>query len=165
MVELWDLYDEDRVLLNKKHIRGIPVPKGEYHIVVDVWTINKGSKILITQRHPDKPFGLLWECTGGSITVGENNKMGALRELMEEIGISVNADELIPIHSIRLNDRFVDTYITIQDICLEDLKLQPEEVVDAKFVSYAELNEMLENGLIVPKERFRIYQKEFESYI
>lgn len=165
MAELWDLYDEDRMLLNKKHIRGIPVPKGAYHIVVDVWTINKGGKILITQRHPDKPFGLLWECTGGSITVGENNKMGALRELSEEIGIDVNADELIPIHSIRLNDRFVDTYITIQDICLKDLKLQVEEVVDAKFVSYAELNEMWEKGLVVPKERFKIYQKEFESYI
>jgi len=165
MAELWDLYDEDRVLLNKKHTRGIPLPKGAYHIVVDVWTINKDRKILITQRHQDKLFGLLWQCTGGSITVGENNKMGALRELSEEIGIEANADELIPIHSIRLNDRFVDTYITIQDVCLEDLKLQAEEVVDAKFVSYAELNKMWEKGLIVPKERFRIYQKEFESYI
>ena len=24
MIELWDLYDENRVLLNKKHVRGVP---------------------------------------------------------------------------------------------------------------------------------------------
>lgn len=164
MNELWDLYDDNRVLLNKKHIRGVPVPIGEYHIVVDVWTINKDKKVLITQRHPDKPFGLLWECTGGSIIAGEDSKLGALRELSEEVGINTNTDELIPIHSIRLHDRFVDTYITIQDVYLADLNLQAEEVVDAKFVSFIELNEMWENGLVVPKERFNIYRKEIESY-
>lgn len=44
MTELWDLYTENRISLNKKHVRGIPISKGEYHIVVDIWTINK-SKI------------------------------------------------------------------------------------------------------------------------
>ena len=164
MIELWDLYDENRVLLNKKHVRGVPILKGTYHIVVDVWTINMDKKVLITQRHQCKPFGLLWECTGGSIITGEDSKLGAQRELSEEVGIIANTDEFIPIHSIRIHDRFVDTYITIQDVCLDDLKLQAEEVVDAKFVSYTELNEMWENGLVVPKERFNIYRKEIESY-
>jgi ribonuclease BN (tRNA processing enzyme) len=35
MIELWDLYDENRKLLNKTHVRGVPLSKGEYPIVVD----------------------------------------------------------------------------------------------------------------------------------
>jgi len=165
MGEMWDLYDQNRELLNKKHARGVPVPRGAYHIVIDVWTINNDSKILITQRHPDKPFGLLWECSGGSIIMGEDSRSGALRELSEEVGIQAKAEELILIHSIRLNDRFVDTYITKRDVSLEELKLQAEEVVDAKFVSFVELNNMWEDGAIVPKERFEKYRQEIETYL
>ncbi len=43
----------------------------EYHIVTDIWTINLEGKLLLTQRHPDKTFGLWWECTGGSAKVGK----------------------------------------------------------------------------------------------
>lgn len=165
MYELWDLYDENRNSLNKKHVRGVPVPKGEYHIVTGVWTISKEGNVLITQRHPDKPFGLLWECTGGSVISGEDSITGALRELSEEVGISVNADELTLINSIRMKDRFVDTYITVQNVYLEDLTLQAEEVVDARFVPFGELYEMWKNGLVVPRERFGIYQKQIKEYI
>lgn len=54
MSELWDLYDKYRKPLNKIHTRGVPLSKGEYHIVVDIWTINKDGKILIDKRHPNK---------------------------------------------------------------------------------------------------------------
>jgi len=165
MVEIWDLYDENYTLLNKKHIRGVPIPIGEYHIVVNVWIINKDGKILLTKRHPDKPFGLLWECTGGSVIEGEDSVIGALRELNEEVGLKVKAEDLVPIHNIRLSDRFVDTYITIQDIKLENLILQAEEVIDAKLVSIEELNHMWKKGEVVPKERYKMYQKELMGYI
>jgi isopentenyldiphosphate isomerase len=164
MQELWDLYDENRKLLNRKHLRGVPVPKNTYHLVVDIWTVNKEGQVLITQRHPDKPFGLRWECTGGSVIAGENNITGALRELFEEVGIKATAGELKIIHSIRIKDRFVDTYITIQDVHLGDLKLQAEEVVDARFVTFEELSEMWKEGLIVPKERFDMYRRRIEAY-
>lgn len=164
-MELWDLYNENRVMLNKTHIRGMPISEGEYHIVVDIWTINNKGKILITQRHPDKPFGLLWECTGGSIISGEHSKVGALRELSEEVGISAKMEQLVLIHTVRLNDRFVDTYITRQDVKLDDLELQAEEVVDAKFVSFEELNEMWKKGLIVSRHRFKLYQNDIINFI
>lgn len=165
MGELWDLYDENRRLLNKIHTRGVPVPAGEYHIVVNIWTINMEGNILITQRHPDKSFGMFWECTGGSVTAGEDSISGALRELSEEVGIYAKAEELTLINSICLKDRFVDTYITMQDVHLEELKLQPEEVINARFVTYQELIKMWESKLVIPKERFETYRNQIKKVV
>ena len=77
-MELWDVYDENRKMTGKTHERGVPLGPGEYHIIADVWTVNQRSEILLTRRHPDKPYGLLWECTGGSVLTGENSVEGAL---------------------------------------------------------------------------------------
>ncbi|HWT27752.1 MAG TPA: NUDIX domain-containing protein, partial [Mobilitalea sp.] len=113
----------------------------------------------------DKSFGLFWECTGGSVTAGEDSITGALRELSEEVGITTTADDLTLINSICLKDRFVDTYITVQNVQLEDLKLQKEEVVNAKFVTYEELMTMWDNKLVIPKERFMNYRNEIKKVI
>lgn len=164
-MELWDLYDKDRLKLGKTHERGKPITEGEYHIVADVWSINKEGMILITQRHPDKPYGLLWECSGGSITVGETSLVGAARELKEEVGLDVKADELELLHTIRLSDRFVDTYITCQDFKIKDLELQEEEVVDARFVTFDEMIAMWSDGLVVPRQRIRMYSTRIKDYI
>lgn len=164
-MELWDLYDENRKPLKKTHVRGMPMPEGAYHMVSDVWTVTKDGKVLITQRHPDKPYGLLWECNGGSVVAGETGIEGALRELLEEVGIRADAEQLVFLESVKAKERFVDTYITRQDIELDDLTLQPEEVVDARLVSFEELNKMWEQGLIVPRERFRLYRDKIEKFI
>ena len=80
-MELWDVYDKNRNKTGKTHVRGVPMAEGEYHIVTDIWTINLEGKLLLTQRHPDKTFGLWWECTGGSAKVGESSLESVLREL------------------------------------------------------------------------------------
>lgn len=164
-MELWDLYDENRNPLNRTHVRGVPMPEGTYHMVSDIWTVTNEGKVLITQRHPDKRYGLLWECNGGSVQAGETGLEGALRELAEEVGIKTTGDHLVFLHTIRLVERFVDTYITRQDIRLEDLVLQKEEVVDARLVSFEELSAMWEQGLVVPRERFRIYREKIKAFI
>ena len=94
-----------------------------------------------------------------------NSVEGALRELSEEVGIHASKEELHLIHSICLKERFVDTYITRQKVNLEDLKLQAEEVVDAKFVVFDELMEMWRQGIVVPKSRFLLYKDKIESFI
>lgn len=164
-MELWDIYDKNRNPVEKTHVRGVPLEVGEYHLVSDVWTVNYQSEILLTQRHPNKPYGLLWECTGGSVLAGETSLQGALRELSEEAGITASEKELHLIHTICLKERFVDTYITRQDVAKEDLKLQAEEVVDAKFVKFEELAEMWRQGIVVPKSRFLLYKDKIEEFI
>lgn len=164
MNELWDLYDEDRRPLNKTHVRGIPLSEGEYHIVVDIWTINRDGKILIDKRHPNKKFGGFWECTSGSVIVGEDSVTGALRELEEELGIKSTSEELVLIQSILLKDSFVDTYVVNKDISIDSLVLQAEEVVEAKYVTLNELDDLCLNNKIVMKEGYKMYRDKIALY-
>ncbi|MGL4623314.1 MAG: NUDIX domain-containing protein, partial [Culicoidibacterales bacterium] len=128
-------------------------------------TINHENQILITKRHFAKKHGGLWECSGGAAQRGENSITSALRELSEETGIHIQSDELVLLHSQKIIERFVDTYITKQTITLADIILQKEEVIDARFVTFAELVSLWENGLLVPRERFGIYKNRIAQFI
>ncbi|MDK2964879.1 MULTISPECIES: NUDIX domain-containing protein [Lacrimispora] len=164
-MELWDIYDENRAATGRTHVRGVPLGKGEYHLVADIWTVNQKNLILLTRRHPDKPYGLMWECSGGSVLAGETSAEGALRELLEETGIHADKEDLKLIHSIRQKERFVDTYITRQDITIEDVKLQKEEVVDARLVTFNELLDLWKQEVVVPKSRFLLYKDSIREFI
>lgn len=161
MIEFWDAYDENRSLLDHKLIRGNPIPNGEYHLVVNIFIVTENGEILVTRRHPDKPFPLFWECTGGSVTAGEDSITGAIREVEEEIGLSLSAEKFKLVKSERRHNDFLDTYLVITDIDLTELKLQDEEVIDAKLVSYEEYKNMHIQGFLVPNLDY--FYKIYES--
>ena len=93
-MELWDLYNERRELTGRSQIRGEAVPDGYYHLVVHIWIRNRKGEYLISQRSADRPtHPLKWECVGGSVLKGEDSLRGALREVKEEVGISLPRDE------------------------------------------------------------------------
>jgi 8-oxo-dGTP diphosphatase len=169
LVELWDLVDENRKPTGKLHARGVGLPPGEYHIVVEIFTINQDGKILLTQRDPAKTYPLLWESTGGSITAGETSAIGALRELEEETGLKATEEELVKLGEQKTHSYFRDSYMwkSPQLLTLENLSLQPGEVCGAKFVSLKEFEQMHIKGLIVPSlwERYKRYQNELDQAI
>ena len=86
MAELWDLYDSSRKKTGVAVERGQTIPEGSYHLVVSVWIMNSKGEFLLSQRHPDKPYPLYWECTGGSVLAGESSLEGPVREVREELG-------------------------------------------------------------------------------
>ena len=53
-------------------------------------------------------------------------------------------------------DRFVDTYVTVQDVRREDLCLQKEEVVDAMFVTFEEVCQLWAQGKCFPGSGFPV---------
>ena len=160
-MEIWDLVDGSRNQIGKLHTRGEDTLPGEYHIVVEILTINCDGKILVTQRDLGKTYPLLWECTGGSINAGESSLQGAIRELHEETGLSVKAEELHFLGEIKRKNYFLDSYVwkSDQNIEISDLNLQAGEVCDAKLVTFKELEEMNGLGEVVPPvwERWGIY--------
>ena len=93
-MEIWDLYDENRRLTVRNHIRGQVIPAGYYHLVVHVWIQNSRGEYLISQRAASRPtFPLKWECVGGSVVKGEDSLIGALRETMEEVGVDLRPED------------------------------------------------------------------------
>lgn len=111
-MKLWDLFDENRQKLNRTHCRDKNMQIGEYHVVVEVWTINNKAEILLTLRHQNKKdYPNFWENTGGSVLAGETRKEGAVRELMEETGIEIKAEELIFLGTKKDKNVFYNTYM------------------------------------------------------
>ncbi len=162
MAEYWDLYDSSRKPLGKLHQRGVEIPEGEYHLVVEIWTRDDAGRFLISRRHPDKPWGLFWECTGGSVVAGEDSLTGAQRELEEELGIHVETSELQYVFT-SINVRNTNSIYDVYEVCwngdVSELTLQEGEVIDAKWVDYDELCALYDQGEFVPqlsyfKERF-----------
>ena len=146
MTEYFDLYSADRRSLGRKIQRGAPIPKGEYHIVVQIMTINSNGEILLTQRVPEKTSGGRWECSGGCAISGETSRTAAVRELFEETGIRTSADEIELEWSITTDSMLRDFYIVNKNVALESIRLQAAEVCAAKWVSLERLEEMVQSG-------------------
>lgn len=144
-MEYWDLYDKDRKPLGRIHLRGDNFEDGEYYICCEIWVINPEGKLLITKRHPNKKAGNLWEFVGGGTLAGEDTKQSAVRELFEETGIKISESELKLLATNAHKNYFQDIYIVESDASIESVVLQPEETVDAKWVSFEEIEKMIAN--------------------
>lgn len=142
MMEYFDLYTADRRPLNRQIQRGAPIPRGEYHIVVQIMTVNNNGEVLLTQRVPSKTSGGKWECSGGCAITGETSSEAACRELLEETGIKAFPEEIELEWSFTTDSMLRDFYVVNKDVPLTELRLQSTEVCAAKWVSLARLEEM-----------------------
>lgn len=64
--------------------------------VVAVALVDADGRILLQQRPPGKSLAGLWEFPGGKIEPGETPEAALIRELAEELGISVSTACLAP---------------------------------------------------------------------
>ena len=65
-------------------------------IVCAAITVHNG-KILITQRPHDKQLGGFWEFPGGKLEEGETPEAALVRELREELDISIEVDRIFEV--------------------------------------------------------------------
>ena len=81
------------------------------------------------------------------------------------MGVAVDPAELKLLNTIRIKDRFVDTYAVVRDLEVKDLTLQAEEVIDAKFVDFTELTQIWQDNNLVPRERFLQYRDVLRNFV
>ncbi len=68
-------------------------------IVVAAALIDTQSRVLLAQRPEGKKMAGLWEFPGGKLDDGETLETALVRELHEELGITVDAKDLEPVGS------------------------------------------------------------------
>jgi isopentenyldiphosphate isomerase len=151
-MELWDLYDKDRLPLNKTHERGVPITEGEYHIVVHVCIFNSKGEMLIQQRQPFKQgWPNMWDITvGGSAVTGDSSQEAASREVLEEIGLELDLSNQRPHLTINFDQGFDDVYLVNMDVDITKLKLQYEEVQTVKWATIDEIFTLIDDEKFIP---------------
>lgn len=146
MEEILDIYDENKVKTEKKHMRGSGTLRtNEYVVVVEVLILNSKGQILLGQRSENKKRNpLKWETTQGSVKSGENSEEAAARELKEELGLNIAKESLNYVQTLKDDDEhiFKDMYWAKKDIDINDVKFTDGEVVDAKWVDIKDFNNM-----------------------
>ncbi len=66
-------------------------------LVVAVALVDTDGRVLVTQRPPGKALAGLWEFPGGKLEEGERPEGALIRELTEELGITVAQSCLAPL--------------------------------------------------------------------
>ena len=147
-MEIFDLYDENRMKTGETMIRGDLEPDGRYRLVVHIIIFNSKGEMLIQQRSSNKSSNAnMWDFSvGGCVVAGETPLQGAQREVFEELGVSVEFERKIPGFTIVFKHKFDDFYIINKDIDIKDIVLQKDEVQAVKWVSKEEVLNLLRNG-------------------
>lgn len=124
--------------------------RGFYHLGSDIWMINSENKILIQKRSPMKRLEPnVWAMTGGSVVAGENSVDTIVRETKEEIGLDIDASQLKLVTKFRTGTVWIDTYVLRCDYAVANMKFRPEEVADAKWATWEEIDALVKEGQFI----------------
>ena len=154
-MELFDLYTADREKTGKTMVRGEPTPEGFYRMVVHVCIFDGEGRMLIQQRQPFKRgWSNLWDITvGGSAVAGDTSRSAAERETMEELGLTIDLEDIRPTMTIYWEHGFDDYYVLTRKVDLKALRLQPEEVQAVRWAGREEILRMIDDGTFIPYEK------------
>jgi len=162
MAEYWDLYDGAGQKTGEKHLRGTEVPEGRFHKVVHIWIQNSKGELLMQKRSDtvDNCPGE-WATTGGSVQAGEEPLPTAVRELSEELGLTVLSEELQYCLMVRRTDSFCYVYLLQKEIPAESLALQECEVAAVAWMPLEKIEKMVEERTM---HRY-VYQEMIKQYL
>ena len=101
--------------------------------------VNDKQEILIDKRLPTGVMANMWEFPGGKIEAGESPEDCIIREIKEEIGVTIECDR----HLIDITHPYPEFIVTLSVyICqIVSGKPQPLECAEIRWVSVPQLNE------------------------
>ena len=151
-MELWGVLDDKGNLtgeIMEKYDKRV-FDKGLYHLGADVWIINDENKILIQKRSENKRLEPnVWAMTGGSVILGEDSKKTIVREAKEELDITIDSNKLKLITKFKTGNVWIDTYILKVNYDINKMKFQEDEVSDAKWATYEEIDDLVKQGMFI----------------
>ncbi|MEX2436797.1 MAG: NUDIX domain-containing protein [Candidatus Paceibacterota bacterium] len=172
-MELIDILDENGQRVGITKSKEKVHEDGDWHRAVHVWIVNLNNEVLLQRRaktkinHPD-----MWDISvAGHISAGEDSISSALREIEEEIGLTLKKEDLKHIGELKsssvqnegtyINNEINDVYLVRRDLTVNNLTKQDSEVDDLTFISLDEFK-----GWINDKNPELVFhEKEFELFL
>ena len=165
-MEFLDVLDENGKKTGVVRNRELIYKNGDWHRTVHVWLLNSKNELLIQKRANNKEtFPNLWAISiAGHVRSGEEAIDTALREIKEEIDLTVSPDMLIHLFDIKRKQNYKngilnvhDTiYLLKYDLDINKTKIQKEELSEIRFINYIDF----ENKLLNHDSQFVPYSEE-----
>jgi isopentenyldiphosphate isomerase len=150
-MEHFDILDEHGNPTGREKSRDLVHRDGDWHRTVHVWIVNSKREVLLQRRsltkesHPGK-----WDISAaGHIEAGTMAIEAAVREVGEELGVSVTATDLRYLFTVHgeyrdqstgfLDREYSDVYLLERDLDVGSLTVQKDEVAEVRFVAADEL--------------------------
>ncbi|WP_461206150.1 NUDIX hydrolase [Clostridium sp. DL1XJH146] len=111
--------------------------------------IVKDEKILIIKRSSNDKIGAdTWECVGGKIEFGEDLEEALMREVKEEVGLTITVDKLLYATTFQTNPTRQVVILTYLCTSKNDKIILSPEHSDFKWVSTEESQQFLTPEII-----------------
>ena len=158
MDELIDILDSKGNYTGETKLKSYAHRMGLFHPTVHIWFYTASGELLIQQRGKDKEIhSLLWDVSvAGHAGAGESIEVSAVREVEEEIGLKIPANQLLKIgvfksvqkHSNDLIDcEFHHTYISELKVDFHQLRKQESEVEKLVLIDINQFEEEVLNDI------------------
>jgi isopentenyldiphosphate isomerase len=169
-MEMVDLYNPDGTPAGETASREEVHRLGLWHKTVHIWVVTPAGELLLQKRAPAKESHPgLWDISAaGHITAGDTSVSAAVRELREEIGISVDERDLRFLFSLRqryedrerafIDREFTDIYLLRREVDPGFLRIDKREVEAVRLVTVSEFR----RELIESPEAFTPHREEYE---
>jgi len=156
MLEIWDGYNEKEELLGLDLIRGEEIPKGVYHLVVEVLIRHLDGDYLLMQRDFNKDgwSGFYEASAGGSALKGESAELAIMREAFEETGIEPRNLKLI--NKQITHPIIFYSYLSIVDCDKESVILQEGETIEYKWLNQKDFMKFMTSEECIATQRDRL---------
>lgn len=142
---------------------GRTVERGHYEnlqaedriLLMHVCIFNSSGQMLLQQRQAgSKRYALCWDLSaGGHVQSGETSLQAALREAKEELGLTLQPEELHFAFTEPFSYVLDDMYICKKDVDLSSLSLQVQEVADVRWADWEELQQLWRGDEMVDYDR------------
>ena len=154
-MELFDILNRDGKPTGLTAEKGAPLQTGQYYLGIHVYIYNSSGDFLLQQRAYDKTFlpgG--WDVVLEHAIAGETSHKCAIRGIAEEIGLAVSENDINFAGRVVWDEyhHIVDIYFAKLDFAIDELNLQPSEVIGVKTVSKEEMLTLVSNMYYRPDE-------------
>ncbi|NLD99505.1 MAG: NUDIX domain-containing protein [Fibrobacter sp.] len=168
-MEYFDVIESDGNFAGYSLSRDVVHSRGLWHRTVHVWVFNSHNELLIQKRSLTKEvYPGLWDIScAGHVSAGESNLTAAVRELHEELGLTVVKDDLSFLFTVTqkfvnsdktfIDNELTDVFLLRKDLVIDQIQFDENEVIGLKFVPI----QMLKDDLTLKSFLFAPHNEEY----